>query len=76
MLGGDRELGQHFKQDRNAEDGGGDLGELTAKRLAPLPGILSSFEQFCYFKCCLLWPCQGVVYAKYSLGILLVNPVS
>ena len=30
MLGGDRELGQHFKQDRNAEDGGGDLGEPTA----------------------------------------------
>ena len=30
MLGGDRELGQHFKQDGNAEDGGGDLGEPTA----------------------------------------------
>ena len=29
-MGGDRELGQNFKQDRNAEDGGGDLGEPTA----------------------------------------------
>ena len=75
MLGGDWELGRNFKQDRNAEDGGGDLGEPTTNLHAPLPSYC--LNSFVILKCCLLWPCQGSSIHQIFFGFfLLVNPVS